>query len=119
LSALASWGLSDLGETVSLLVTELVSNGVRHARTALELVLTFDGQCLRIGVTDGDPRPPVARARRDLTVGGWGLSLIDSLSTQWGTDVDDARGKTVWFEIDTTGRQGSEPSVRRGGSATS
>jgi hypothetical protein len=48
-----------------------------------------------------------------------GLSLIDSLSTQWGTDVDDARGKTVWFEIDTTGRAGSEPSVRRGGSARS
>jgi hypothetical protein len=119
LSALASWGLSDLGDTVSLLVTELVSNGVRHAGTALELVMAFDGQCLRIGVTDGDPRPPVARARRDLPVGGWGLSLIDSLSTQWGTDVDDARGKTVWFEIDTSGRAGSERRVGHRGSARS
>jgi hypothetical protein len=35
-------------------------------------------------------------------VGGWGLTLIDALSAGWGTDVYDARGKTVWFEIDTT-----------------
>ncbi|HEY5252508.1 MAG TPA: ATP-binding protein [Acidimicrobiales bacterium] len=103
-STLDDWrlsGLPGLEDTVSLLVTELVSNGVRHARTQLELVLTFDGSCLRIAVSDGDPRPPVARARQELTVGGWGLALIDSLSTEWGTDVDDGRGKTVWFEIDT------------------
>jgi hypothetical protein len=87
---------------VSLLVSELVSNGVRHAQTALELVLAFDGTCLRIAVADGDPRPPVPRPREQLTVGGWGLRLIDSLSTDWGTDLDAARGKTVWVEIDTT-----------------
>ena len=102
LSALAEWGLSPLRDTVSLLVTELVSNGVRHAQTTLELALSFDVGCLRIAVADDDPRPPVARQRQDLTVGGWGLALIDSLSTGWGTDVDDGRGKTVWFEIDTT-----------------
>ncbi len=99
---MAEWGLSAFDETVSLLVSELVSNGVRHARTTLELVLTFDGGCLRIAVADGDVRPPVVRARQGLSVGGWGLTLIDSLATEWGTDVDGDRGKTVWFEIDTT-----------------
>jgi hypothetical protein len=83
-------------------VTELISNGVRHAHTTLELVLTFDGRCLRLSIADGDPRTPVARAREQLMVGGWGLALIDSLSTEWGTDVDDGRGKTVWLEIDIT-----------------
>jgi two-component sensor histidine kinase len=102
LAALAEWDLSALGDTVSLLVTELVSNGVRHAQTSLELALSFDGRCLRIAVTDGDPRPPVARTREKLSVGGWGLALVESLSTEWGTDIDDAEGKTVWFEIDTT-----------------
>ena len=102
LSALAQWDLSRFGDTVSLLVTELISNGVRHARTTLELILSFDGACLRIAVADGDPRPPVVRARRGLTPGGWGLALVDSLSTGWGTDMAGARGKTVWFEIDTT-----------------
>jgi anti-sigma regulatory factor (Ser/Thr protein kinase) len=104
-SALAEWGLSDLDDTVSLLVTELVSNGVRHAQTQLELIFALDGYCLRIAVTDGDPRPPVVRPRQEFTVGGWGLALIDSLSSEWGTDIDDARGKTVWFEIDTSDRQ--------------
>jgi hypothetical protein len=100
--AVAAWGLSGFDDAVSLLVTELVTNGVRHAGTSLELVLTFDGACLRIAATDGDPRPPVARNRQELTVGGWGLTLIDALSTEWGTDVYDGRGKTVWLEIDTT-----------------
>jgi anti-sigma regulatory factor (Ser/Thr protein kinase) len=101
-SALAQWGLSALDDTVGLLVTELVSNGVRHAGTTLELILSFDGGCLRIAVSDGDPRLPMTTMRPGLTVGGWGLALIDSLSTEWGTDVDGDSGKTVWFEIDTT-----------------
>jgi serine/threonine-protein kinase RsbW len=64
--------------------------------------MTFSGTCLHIAVSDGDPRPPVATVRQELTVGGWGLALIDSLSTAWGTDIEDDRGKTVWFEIDTS-----------------
>ena len=99
---MAQWGLSALDDTVGLLVTELVSNGIRHAGTTLELVLSFDGGCLRIAVSDGDPRLPMTTTRQGLSVGGWGLSLIDSLSTEWGTDVDGDSGKTVWFEIDTT-----------------
>jgi hypothetical protein len=65
------------------------------------LELSFDGACLRISVSDGNPSPPVARVREELTVGGWGLALVDSLSNNWGTDIDGDRGKTVWFEIDT------------------
>jgi serine/threonine-protein kinase RsbW len=99
--------LSDWSDTVSLLVTELVSNAVRHAGTALELVLSFDGGCLRIAVTDGDPHVPRVKDRSELSGGGWGLALVDSLSTEWGTDIHDNRGKTVWFEIDTTDSQSS------------
>jgi len=36
---------------------------------------------------------------------GWGLALIDSLATEWGTDIDDGFGKTVWLEIDTSDLQ--------------
>ena len=103
-STLDEWDLSGhagLVDTVNLLVTELVSNGVRHAKTELALTFTLDGSCLRIAVSDGDPRPPVARVRQELSVGGWGLALVDSLSTEWGTDIEDNRGKTVSFEIDT------------------
>ncbi len=102
LATLAGWGLTRLNDTIMLLVTELVSNGVRHAQTSLELNLSFDGTCLRIAVADGDPRPPVTRTREELTVGGWGLTLIDALATEWGTEIEETRGKKVWFEIDTT-----------------
>jgi anti-sigma regulatory factor (Ser/Thr protein kinase) len=119
LSALAAWGLSDWDDTVSLLVTELVSNGVRHAGTALELVLSFDGGCLRIAVSDGDPRPPLVRDRGQLSVGGWGLALVDSLSTEWGTDIDDHRGKTVWFQIDTTDDDGAARPIQSGSRSVS
>ena len=105
-SALAAWGLLGhraLDDTIELLVTELVSNGVRHARTPLELALSFEGSCLRVALTDRDPRlPVVAEPRQELSAGGFGLALIDSLSTNWGTDPDGSRGKTVWFEIDTS-----------------
>ena len=101
LAALAAWGLSALDETVTLLVTELVSNGVRHAGTRLDLVLSFDGRCLRIAVADGNPHLPDTKARRGLPMGGWGLKLVDALSTEWGTDIH-AGGKAVWFEIDAT-----------------
>jgi hypothetical protein len=102
---LAEWHLSTLDETVSLLVTELVSNGVRHARTQLQLILTLHGSCLRIALQDGDTHPPVARERHEFTVGGFGLTLIESLSTEWGIDIDDGVGKTVWFEIDISDLQ--------------
>ena len=100
-NALSDWGVSAAEDTVSLLVTELVSNGVRHAHTALALLISFDGVSLRISVADADPRPPVVRPRQERTMGGWGLALIDSLSADWGTHSD-ATGKTVWFEIDTS-----------------
>ena len=111
MAALDDWGLSRLGDTVSLLVTELVSNGVRHARPGLELILSFDGRCLRIAVADGDPRPPGPGCRPGLSVGRVGTGLVDSLSTEWGADIDDNRGKTVWFEIDTTDVFGRRPGL--------
>ena len=83
-------------------MTELVSNGIRHAQTELELLVTLDNSCLRIAVTDGDPRPPIAKERQELAVGGWGLPLLQSLATTWGIATTAAPGKTVWFEIDTT-----------------
>ena len=85
LAALAAWGLSALDETVTLLVTELAAreNGVRHAGTRLDLVLSFDGRCLRIAVADGNPHLPDTKARRGLPMGGWGLKLVDALSTEW------------------------------------
>ena len=102
-------GLRDLIGTqklndVYLLVSELVTNGVRHGGAGeddlLELCVLRHGSRLRVVVTDwgpgfdGRPRP---RNRADQT-GGWGLFLVERLAERWGTQrSDDAT--TVWFEL--------------------
>ncbi len=85
--ALALWGLGHLDETATLLVSELVGNAVRHARTdesRLELRLEAAGTWLRIEVSDGDPRPPRPRAPAGLEESGFGFVLVEALADKWG-----------------------------------
>jgi hypothetical protein len=56
--------MTDDLDTVSLLTSELVTNGVLHARTPLEIGLTTDDRGLRVEVHDSDPRPPTPRGHR-------------------------------------------------------
>lgn len=96
--ALGQWGLAAVEETTLLLVTELVSNGVRHAKTTLTLVLSFDGSRLYVGVSDHDERPPVLADSSVTSHHGWGLQLISALASDWGTRRL-REGKTVWFDL--------------------
>src|SRR4051812_34735512 len=86
-------------EDARLLVTELVSNSVRHGRGDTVRVIV-DRQApdrLRCEVVDdGEGFLPIARARRDEDVGGWGLELVEKLARDWGV----REGSThVWFEL--------------------
>ena len=61
---LAAWQVSHLEETAVLLISELVTNAVRHAQTgrlAMALYLEADGRWLRIEVHDADPHEPRQR----------------------------------------------------------
>lgn len=96
---LAEWGVEDDGD-VSLAVSELVTNGLLHARTPMTLSVSLedDGKVVRIQVTDGSVAPPRGR-RFTLESGtGRGLRLLDSLSEEWGV-VPREGGKTVWCRI--------------------
>ena len=107
--ALASWGLRHLDENATLLVSELVGNAVRHARTdesRLELQLEAAGTWLRIEVSDGDPRLPQPRAPTGLEESGFGFVLVEALADKWGVR-ETATGKAVWIELDT--QQADEP----------
>jgi len=94
------WQLADLEEAATLLVSELVTNGVRHAGTGMQLVLTRQTATqIRVAVIDKAPAADVRPRESDgAAEGGRGLFLVDHLSTGWGS-VADGAGKTVWFEL--------------------
>jgi anti-sigma regulatory factor (Ser/Thr protein kinase) len=96
-----------------ILVTELVTNAVRHAgvgpgeRLVVHLAGALD--VIRVEVCDDGPGfEPVVREPGP--EGGFGLPLLRALSDRWGVSLDD--GTCVWFELDrvsVTGRGGGPP----------
>lgn len=101
--ALSSWRLAHLTDTAVLLVSELVTNAVLHARTdgtGVALQLELRGIWLRIEVHDADPRGPQPRTPSGLDESGFGFVLVDSLADSWGVRETE-HGKAVWVELDT------------------
>ena len=99
-TALAAWRLAYAEETTVLLVSELVTNAVRHARgtDAITLELTAADGWLRIEIADADPRWPQPRAAAGLDESGFGFVLVDALAGKWGV-FQTAAGKAVWAEL--------------------
>jgi serine phosphatase RsbU (regulator of sigma subunit)/anti-sigma regulatory factor (Ser/Thr protein kinase) len=128
-AALAEWADPFFAERVvddgTLLVSELVTNAVVHAGTAVELVCRLDPaeSALVLEVTDRHPAralradrdaaPPGASAPADLAheraEDGRGLHLVATLADTWGVTYRRDR-KTVWCRIALTGEP--EPEVR-------
>jgi serine/threonine-protein kinase RsbW len=98
---LAAWRLAHLEETAVLLVSELVTNSVRHARTGgpvQALRLESTGAWLRIEVHDADPRWPQPGTPTGLEESGFGFVLVNALADRWGV-CQTATGKAVWAEL--------------------
>ena len=99
---LVAWQLAYLEETAVLLVSELVTNVVRHARSdALGMALRLEpaGASLVIEVHDGDPHEPRPRMPGRFDESGFGFVLIEALAGKWGVRQT-ATGKAVWVELD-------------------
>lgn len=92
---LSEWGHDEAEPIASLLVTELATNSVLHARTEFRVVLSFDGDTLRIGVADGSARRPADKAHSVQATTGRGIPLIAAYADAWGVDPLPG-GKTVW-----------------------
>ena len=110
---LVTWKLNEVLDTASLLVSELVTNAVRHARSSVRVTLTVEGGRIRTGVWDHNLAPlptpigaGVGDTVEDLPEGGRGLFLVQALSDNWGSETT-ADGKCVWFELQTTGEAAS------------
>jgi anti-sigma regulatory factor (Ser/Thr protein kinase) len=82
-----------------LCVSEVVTNAVRHARTAGLLTVDRDARLLTVEVHDGSDDLPIRRPMSAIALNGRGLRILDQLATRWGTRSTGA-GKVVWFEFD-------------------
>jgi anti-sigma regulatory factor (Ser/Thr protein kinase) len=84
-----------------LVISELVTNAVRHAGTAstLELELGQTGRQLRVALTDGSTAKPRARRAGTAAEDGRGMAILAALSDRWGIEPHQA-GKRVWWEVD-------------------
>jgi anti-sigma regulatory factor (Ser/Thr protein kinase) len=86
-------------DDAALLVSEVVSNSVKHAgldrSDAIEVRIRGTKAMLHVDVIDPGPGfEPVVRRTDD---GGWGLWLVDQLATRWGVECGDTT--RVWFDL--------------------
>jgi anti-sigma regulatory factor (Ser/Thr protein kinase) len=96
---LAAWSAEGRREESVLLLSELVTNVVRHVSptTTFTIELILSRLKLRVSVVDGSPTPPILRDRG--AHGGHGMWLVSTIADRWGSGKRDG-GKQVWFELD-------------------
>ncbi|QIJ60845.1 SpoIIE family protein phosphatase [Streptomyces sp. JB150] len=93
-----AWGLTDLAMTTELIVSELVTNAIRHAAPPIRLRLIRDSR-LTCEVADGSSTAPRLRHPRSTDEGGRGLFLVAQLAHRWGARYT-PDGKIIWAEQD-------------------
>lgn len=102
-------GAAEVAHIAQLLVSELVTNAVMHARTDLHLGITGDARTLLFTVADGHPNLPPDTHRGgsapeepdvDYEESGRGLSIVIKLATDFGWRLrDDTDGKVMWCTL--------------------
>jgi signal transduction histidine kinase len=90
----------ELMQVLVLLTSELVSNAVKHAQAdTIGLRCEVAAQHVRVEVSDEGPGFALSMVQPDPSeAGGWGLHLVNELSTRWG--IVGGQGGRVWFELD-------------------
>ncbi|MFJ4467739.1 SpoIIE family protein phosphatase [Streptomyces sp. NPDC089424] len=104
---LAAWGMEGLEDSTKLIISELVTNAVRHSTGPIGLRL-IQHQVLTIEVSDTDPRAPRMRSARSTEENGRGLALVARLSRRWGSRPVPGH-KVVWAEANLAQPPSSTP----------
>ena len=102
---LESWLPDSLPEdersTLRLLVSELVTNAIRHVNRStqpVELVVRIASGAIRVEVRDGGAGFKLGKPQPRGADGGFGLFLVERMANRWGVEARD--GTRVWFELD-------------------
>jgi PAS domain S-box-containing protein len=96
---LSAAGAEPFGETAALLTSELVTNGIVHAHTDLQVRVEATRRWVRVEVVDGNPHLPSRRDYDEQASTGRGLEMIEQLADDFGVQPLDGRGKLVWFRL--------------------
>jgi anti-sigma regulatory factor (Ser/Thr protein kinase) len=97
-----TWGLlEDDLDVLMLIVSELVSNAIEHARTASVVIVRRLTLMVRVIVIDGSSAPPLLQPYDVTAPRGRGLQMVDELAARWGWERH-SRGKTVWASVELT-----------------
>ena len=89
---------TDLLDNAQLLVSELVTNAVLHARTEIGFSVTIDTDRVKVQVADASSRMPSPRGYDSTASTGKGIALVQALAARWGAHPQ-GQGKVVWFTL--------------------
>jgi anti-sigma regulatory factor (Ser/Thr protein kinase) len=106
-----SWGLAVLAEDATLVVSELVTNALRHGVSSedeagpegIELMLCRRAGLIACAVIDPGARPPLLVPPDQAAETGRGLHVVEALSAAWGWARLDGQGKAVWATLRAPG----------------
>jgi anti-sigma regulatory factor (Ser/Thr protein kinase) len=93
---------ADQGENLRLVISEIVTNALRHGASgqSIDLAVTPKPEFLCVQVTDDGPGlAPRPRALQPEEDGGFGLFFVEQLTRRWGVTRENRRTR-VWFELD-------------------
>jgi len=99
------WGVAQRCEDISIVVSELLTNALRHALpdsietrppSSIQLGLLQLGPCVLCAVADPSRRAPVPKDRGLLAETGHGLHVVAALADAWGYTTPSDIGKVVW-----------------------
>ncbi|MHA4777022.1 ATP-binding protein [Streptomyces sp. MSC1_001] len=103
---LERWDWGAVEDAASLVLSELLTNAVRHGQVPgreIETRFSRMPDALRIEVHDASERRPLMALPVEGADGGWGLPLVDTLAAKWGIDDRRGPGKLVWAELPVGG----------------
>ena len=104
IATLHRWGTAERSQDIAIVVSELLTNALRHALPGsgdtrpwgpVQLGLIQPGPCVLCAVADPSQAAPAPQTRGSLAETGRGLHIICALSDRWGYTPSDT-GKVVW-----------------------
>jgi serine/threonine-protein kinase RsbW len=85
-------------DEVELMVSELATNCVQHAKSSFEVAIEVAPRLIRVEARDGGAGAPTPRSPTASEPTGRGLRIVEAMSDSWGI-IPCREGKTVWFTV--------------------